>query len=149
MTNAMYEEKRNEIIEKYYDEIEATLDIMNDDDLFSVHNEWCEAMGYYDDRIEYYESLDELCCGMKPTEIIEKFGDLQNCSSDYIKFTIYGTEEADPSDVDTRAIAEYCVDNEDYFYNDDIENLLDDMADELNELEEEYENSEDEDEEEE
>lgn len=141
-----YVARQNEIIEEAYDELEEMLDNMSDGELFEIHNEWCEEMHYYDDRIEYYECLDELCCDMKPTEIIEKFGDLQNCTSDYIKFTIYGAEEADVSDVDTRAIAEYCIDNEEDFYNTDIELFLDDLNDKLEELEEEYEEEEEEEE---
>lgn len=141
-----YVARQNEIIEEAYDELEEMLDNMSDGELFEVHNEWCEEMHYYEDRIEYYEYLDELCYNMKPTEIIEKFGDLQNCSSDYIKFTIYGAEEADSSDVDTRAIAEYCIDNDEYFFSRDIELFLDDLNDKLTELEEEYEEEEEEEE---
>lgn len=122
--------------------IERVTEIINDmseGDMIYIHNEYCEANRYYDDRIEDYYSLDDLCCGMKPTEIIEKFGDLYNSNSEYIKFTIYGAESADWTDVMVDDIAVYCIDNEESFYNDDIQEVIDEYLEEDEEEEEEEE----------
>ena len=129
---------REEAIER----VKEIINNMSESDMIYIHNEYCEARNYYDDRIEYYDSIDELCYGMKPTEIIEKFGDLYNSNSEYIKFTIYGAESADWTDVMVDDIAEYCIDSEESFYNDDIQEVIDEYLESLYEDEDEEEEDE-------
>lgn len=124
---------REEAIEK----VEEIINNMRESDMIEIHNEWCEATGYYDDRIEYYDFIDILCDGMKPSEIIEKYGDLYNCNTDYLKLTIYGAEPADYTDVCVDDIAKYCIDYEESFDCYEIQEVIDEYLESLEEEEEE------------
>lgn len=113
--------------EEKIDKIYTILNEMDEGDLIYANNEYCDESGYYDDRIYYYEELDDLCYGMKPTEIIEQYGELANC--EYFKCGVY-IESADISDIDINEIATYCVDNGYDIGNYDIGEILDSDEDE-------------------
>ena len=57
-------------------EIEEIIDGMDIDKQYSLFCEYCEKANYYDDRPASVDSIDELCCGMKPSEIISTYGDM-------------------------------------------------------------------------
>lgn len=128
-------------------EIKETIDGLDECSMINIHNEYCRNMGYFDDEAINYEQLDDLCCGMSPTEIIEKYGACDGM--EWFKFNGYGyPEEFSWADVDTETIAEYCVENEEDFYESDIREILDTLEELVDKLEEEDEEEEEEDEEE-
>lgn len=115
---------REERIEQVKDCIES----MSESNMIWLHNEYCERESYYDDRIYEYYELNEICNGMTPIEIIEKFGDLTYCN--YFKYGVYGAESADWNDVFVDDIAEYCVDEQEDFGDSEIADLLYDFENE-------------------
>ena len=106
------------------------IDSMNDDDLIELHNSYCEAAGYEDDRIYSTYELDEILEGRTPTDILSRgfYGDFRP-QHDFFWFNGYGNlKSADHiADMPIFAIdiANYILSNEDSLGNDEIQEILD------------------------
>lgn len=99
---------------------DRALDLLEDDDTF------CEAVeelirwnGFIDVECFPMSDIDEICYGMKPSELIEKMTSDFNSNDDYFYFSIYGLESTDSkydvysdntttSEVLDELIDEYC-----------------------------------------
>ena len=123
------------------DEVLEMLKDMNDSDLVAVHNEYCEKVRYDDDRIYYMEELNELMYSMKPLDILRE-GRNVDTNDDWIRWNGYGNLESTdcPEDwMDLDDIADYIVENDEDFDNDDLRDLMDEIEAENEEEEEEEE----------
>ena len=112
----------NDTHEEYmYEKLIEILAEMNDD-IVPVWNEYCDNIGYYDDRIEYMDSLDDLMCEKTATEILNDIDRDFDIRDDYFRFTIYGMESfSDPYDVvDVDDLADYIIKNEETLYSDEL-----------------------------
>ena len=105
---------------------------MTDTEMLSLHNEYCYATNNYDDEIMDVDRLDEICNGQSVEWIIHRvyFGEYHP-QADYIKFNGYGNFKSifkyELSEyIDENAIAEYIIDNDECFCNDDIKEILED-----------------------
>lgn len=115
-----------------------TLYELSDNDMVNVHNEYCIRNNYMDDYIEYMWDFDDSWCNMRPSEIIEKFGEMNMNDKYYVadtysvavSFSYY--EDAPITYYDE--IAEYCAENRDDLYSWEIRHCI-------NEYEDEYEHS--------
>lgn len=117
--------------------IEDEINDMPLDNQCWLWNEYCNNNCYYDDTVYTDMEFDELCYGLTPTEIIEKYGE-NSCVPSYYQFTMYGMEEWEGIDY-VNDVVDYILDNEDDLDNIDIECLLDEYREELDALEEELE----------
>ena len=110
---------------------EKLIELLNDmsvDEQYIIFCEYCDKARYYDDRPECVGSIDELCCGMKPTDIISQYEDL-NLSWDYFYFNGYGNVEeweGIESNSSIEEVVDFIIDNDEDLYNDDIREILDD-----------------------
>lgn len=130
----------NDIHEEYmYEKLIEILAEMNDD-IVPVWNEYCDNSGYYDDRIEYMDSLDDLMFGKTATEILNEVDNNFNTRDDYFRFNCYGLESfSDPYDVvDTNDLADYIIKNEETLCSDELEDFWSEVE-EQNERHEELE----------
>lgn len=133
---------------KTYDEkVEAIKNIiedMDDSDAVSLHNEYCYETNDYDDEIIEMERFDEICEGMKPSEIARSivYGDF-NPNHDYFHFNGYGNFESTNSPTDwiyPGDIARDVVDRECAFENDEIQEEIDSWSEDEDENDDEEEN---------
>ena len=95
------------------EEIKEIIINLLDDDKVSLHNEYCKQANYYDDRVYYYEEIDDLWLGSKPTEILAELSDV--VGFDYFYFNGYGnaTPLCDIEDiVSFYNISNYIIENE-------------------------------------
>lgn len=132
----MMRNAREEVLEMLRD--------MNDSDLVAVHNEYCDKVSCYDDKIYDMYEINNLLYGRSPLEIITDARDV-NANDSYIRYDGYGNLESTdyPQDwMDLDEIADYIVENDDALYNDDIRDLLDEIEAENEEEEEEEEEDE-------
>ena len=103
---------------------------MNDDEVIELHNRYCEAAGYEDDRIYSMHELDEFLEGRTPTDILSMgfYGDFRP-QHDFFWFNGYGNlESADyiaDMPVFASDIADYILSEEDSLDNDEIKEILD------------------------
>ena len=103
---------------------------MNDEELIELHNRYCEAAGYEDDRIYSMYELDEILEGRTPTDILSMgfYGDFRP-HHDFFWFNGYGNlESADYiTDMPIYAsdIANYILSEGDSLGNDEIKEILD------------------------
>ena len=103
---------------------------MGDDELIELHNSYCEAAGYEDDRIYSMCELDEILDGRTPTDILSMgfYGDFRP-QHDFFWFNGYGNlESADYiTDMPIFAIdsANYILSKGDSIGNDEIQEILD------------------------
>lgn len=126
------------------EEVMEMLRDMNDSNLVAVHNEYCDKVRYYDDRIYDMYEINDLLYGRSPLEIITDARDV-DANDNYIRYNGYGNLESTdcPDDwMDLDEIADYIVDNDDALRNDDIRDLLDEIEAENEEEEEEEEEDE-------
>ena len=106
------------------------IDSLGNDELIELHNSYCEAAGYEDDRVYSTDELDELLEGMTPTDILLRgfYGDF-NPRHAFFWFNGYGNlESADymsGTHISTEDIADYILSNEDSLGNDEIQEILD------------------------
>ncbi len=126
------------------DRIREVLAEFSEEDMVQVHNAFCVMNDYYEDYIEHMYDLDEYCEGLTPTEIINSFGHI-NTYDDYFIAGIYGAQSFsyyDHSPVTLYdEIADYCARNEDWLYNLDIKQCIEEYLEEQEEPE--YESEED------
>ena len=126
------------------DEVLEMLRDMNDNDLVAVHNEYCDKVSYYDDRIYDMYEINDLLYGRSPLEIITDARDV-DANDSYIRYDGYGNLESTdyPQDwMDLDEIADYIAENDEALRNDDIRDLLDEIEAENEEEEEEEEEDE-------
>ena len=126
------------------EEVLEMLRDMNDSNLVAVHNEYCDKVSYYDDRIYDMYEINDLLYGRSPLEIITDARDV-DANDSYIRYDGYGNLESTdyPQDwMDLDEIADYIVENDEALYNDDIRDLLDEIEAENEEEEEEEEEDE-------
>ena len=103
---------------------------MKTDEIVALHNDYCEAAGYDDDRIYSMCELDEILEGRTPTDILSMgfYGDFRP-QHDFFWFNGYGNlESADRiTDMPIFAIdiANYILLKEDSLGNDEIQEILD------------------------
>lgn len=116
------------------EKIKEAITDLDDGEKVALWNEYCEAINYYDDYIEYND-IDELLCGLKPSEIINRV-DMENYR-EYDRFCAYdgsgelysfdyADDEDSPFDLDS--VAQWIYDNEDacgYLDEDDISDHFD------------------------
>lgn len=116
------------------EKIKEAITDLDDSDMVALWNDYCEANNYYDDYIEYND-IDELCYGLKPSEVLNRIDkDKYNqydryCSIDgwgeYVSFD-YADSDESPFDLDS--VAQWIYDNEDacgYLDEDDISDHFD------------------------
>lgn len=124
---------------------------MDDSDIVSVWNEYCSMVNCFDDEIMDYDELEELIkCGNDDTITwLNRFfygsDDYSNegganPNRDYFTFNGYGNivsfdyiynEYSDKfNHIDIEALIDYIVENKESFYNDDIQEILDEEENE-------------------
>lgn len=115
---------------KRFDLILEALENMDENELVSVHNEYCDAVNYYDDRYYFMDEFDELFYGKSPLEILDAVENDFSTNDEYFTFNGYGyaTSTSYP-DIDIETIAEYIDDNDNALYNDEIQEILNDNDD--------------------
>lgn len=124
-----------ELMKEYKEKIGLNISQKNEDEIICIHNQYCYLTQCYNGCIKRYEDLNDLCYGLTPIEIIEKYGNISFC--DYFRYNEFGFAiEASQYDVDINTIAEYCV-NEDFdLYDFHIRDLLDELNEKIAELKE-------------
>lgn len=109
------------------------LEDMHESDLLSVHREYLDAVNGYDDYIYSMDEFDDILTGQTPERIACRvfYGDF-NPNSDYFKFNAYGNlqsiyccELLEYIYIDD--IADYIIKNNDSLYNDEIQDILDEL----------------------
>ena len=102
----------------------------------ALHNEYCFATNNYDDEIFDNDNIDEMCGGQGVYWIACRvfYGDY-NPNSEYVKFNGYGNFQSiynyNISDyIDENEIANYIIDNDEDFGENDIRYILDDIEEE-------------------
>ena len=123
-------EKRKKLVDYIND--------MKTEEIVELHNSYCEAAGYEDDRIYSMYELDEILEGRTPTDILSMgfYGDFRP-HYDFFWFNGYGNlKSADYiADMPIFAIdiANYILSEKDSLGNDEIKVILDEQEDEDNE----------------
>ena len=103
---------------------------MKTDKIVDLHNRYCEAAGYEDDRVYSMYELDELLEGRTPTDILSMgfYGDFHP-QHDFFWFNGYGNlESADYMTympIYAEDITNYILSKEDSLGNDEIQEILD------------------------
>ena len=120
-------EKREKLIEY--------INSLNDDELIELHNNYCEAAGYEDDRIYSMWDLDEFLDGRTPTDILcMSFHGSFNPHHKFFWFNGYGNlESADymgGTPMCAEDIADYILSKEDSLGNDEIQYILEEEEEE-------------------
>lgn len=125
--------------------INETIETMRDEEKIGLWNEYCNRAGREDDRIMFMEDLPELFDASHARGLFSLlnrfyFGHDENDEHSsanpnraYFYFNGYGNIVTTnyPSDVvDAEELADWIIDHEDALYNDDIQELLDDSAEE-------------------
>ena len=112
--------KENEARKKITEIIEE----MEINEQYYLFCEYCEECNMYDDRPEMVSEIDDLLCGMKPSEIIEKYGDL-NTNWDYFNYDVYGNVQEWTGIDYVSDVVNEIISKETSFENDDIQEILD------------------------
>ena len=109
------------------------LEEMNESDLLSVYREYLDAVNGYDDYIYSIDEFDEILTGQTPEWIACRifYGDF-NPNIEYFKFDGYGNLQSVYSYelkeyIYIDDIADYIIENNDSLYNDEIQEILDEM----------------------
>lgn len=104
---------------------------MGVDEQYEIYKEYCMNTSNYDDEpfVCDESTLDDLCYGMRPSEIVERYGDI-DFSWDYFIDGIYGVEEWCGIDY-VSDVVDYIMRNEDNLMNNEIWDLLDNFNKEL------------------
>lgn len=106
------------------------IDGMNSDEFISLHNDYCDAAGFRDDRIYSAQELDDLLSFTPPVDILcMGFHGSVNPHHAFFWFNGYGNiESADyisGTPAYTRDIVDYILLEEDALENDEIQYILD------------------------
>lgn len=127
-----------------YERILDALNNMDTSDIVSVWNEYCSTNGNMDDYVYSMGDFNELMGDRDAWEVARAcfYGDFRPCD-DYFRFNVYGniesfdTWEEETSPISAEDIAEYCAENNDALYSDDIKEAIEDEEEEDEEEEEE------------
>ena len=111
--------------------IVEVLEGLTDSELLSIDKEYKSEVNAFDDEIYTIDDLDTIAEGQDAYWLACRiyYGDFRP-TADYFKFNGSGNlqsiESYELSDyIEVEEIAEYCVDNNNAFYNDDIQEILD------------------------
>ena len=106
--------------------IKLALQELSDSDMVQVHNEFCDKMKYYEDMIYPTTLLDMNCDGMSPSEIINKYAQVNTSDHWYIDdgYSFNNYQSGRPMYED---IAIYIERNDDCLGNDDIAEVLEEL----------------------
>lgn len=105
-------------------EITEIIEEMRINEQYYLFCEYCEECNMHDDRPEMTSEIDDLLCGMKPSEIIEKYGDL-NTNWDYFNYDGYGNIQEWTGIDYVSDVVDEIISREESFENDDIQEVLD------------------------
>jgi hypothetical protein len=115
---------------------EKLIDLLQEmeyNEMVALHNEYCQMVNKFDDEIFDVDMFDELLQGLDPFEIACKvhYGDF-NGGYEYFKFNAYGNIQSIckweiDRFVDINEIADYILDENYSFENNDILYILDDV----------------------
>lgn len=121
-----------------FEKVKEILENLDDNELKNMWNEYCRE-NYYDDQ-EIFEmcEIDDLFCDMKVSDFLDKLSGDFNAKDNYFRYSIYGLESFDDvaDIVSFDDLANYIVDNNETFDNDELEELIEE-EDEEEESEEE------------
>lgn len=116
------------------DKIKDEINNLDESSKVSLWNDYCEANGYYGDRIECND-IDELCYGLKPSEVLDRIDKNDYSQSDkycavdgWDEYVSFDYVDDDNSPFDLSALAQWIYDNEDacgYLDEDDISDHFD------------------------
>jgi hypothetical protein len=115
-----------EYIKKDYDSVIEYIDSLDDGELVSLHNEYCQSISASDDEIYYND--EDFFNTFFPENVLEAvravcFGDYRY-SDEYVVFDGYANLESSnlPDDwIDKQAIANDILDNENNYYGIELE----------------------------
>jgi hypothetical protein len=116
--------QKEEELEKQQRQITTIIEEMNIDEQFYLFRQYREDVDYYDDMPERVEDIDELYCGMTPSEILDELEGL-NTNWDYFCFNEYGNVEQWEGIDCISDVVDYIIENENELGNDDIQEVLD------------------------
>lgn len=130
------------------DEVMAFLNDLYNAEMVRIHNQYCDEAGYADDEIFDMDMLNEMLTGKDPDEILRMafYGDFRPCD-EYFRFNGYANLESTDYPgrkgwIPVDEIADYIVENDEDFDNDDLRDLMDEIEEENEEEEEEEEEEE-------
>lgn len=114
----------------------AIITIIEDADVeeaVCIWNEYKEAVNDPDNLIYSVNEIDDILCDMKPWEILRMgfYGDYRPCDK-WFKFDGYGNLKSFDYPYDkiySDEVAEYCIDNDQDFDNEEIREILDESED--------------------
>jgi len=111
-----------------YDKIHEVLENLDNYDVVSAWNRYCEENSYYDDMVYTMGEFDELMYGLKPLEIAAKLDSGFNVNDNFFSFDNYGEvvsfDYISDSCIDLDDLAEYMDDNEEDFDIDEIDEIF-------------------------
>lgn len=117
-----------------FDAVRQALENMTDSDLLAVHREYCERVNAYDDTIYSMDEFNEIMSGQDAEWVANRiyYGDY-NPTADYFRFNGYGNIESVFSFqlseyIDTDTMSEWITEHEDALYNDEIQEILDEVV---------------------
>lgn len=109
---------------------------MNKPDAISLHNDYCYETSNFDDEIFDIDRLEEICDGRDAWWLACRifYGDF-NPNYDYLKFNGYGNLQSIATYnvldyIDESEIADYIIENDEDFCNNDIRCILDEIEEE-------------------
>ena len=122
------------------EELEELLEGMADDDVVAIWNQYCDACNYMDEYIYYTSDFDDLMSGKSPSEVVEDLSSGFSLNDEYMTYTIYGFASFnyvgdDACPIYISDLAEYILDNDEDFDNDEVRDFLDEHAEEEEEEE--------------
>lgn len=140
-------------MERINERILEVLKELDDSDIISIWNSYCDEVNRYDDRIYYMEELNDIFQGQDADYILCRafYGHdegIENSSfnpvRDYFMFNAYGNLVSfdyasfnqysgkfmlSDFDYEVNSIIDYMIDNHDSFGIDEVEDILEDMED--------------------
>lgn len=138
--------------EKLFEAIKEAIENMDNGSAVCLWNEYCDAARRYDDRIEDMATLPELFDTSSSDAVFNLlnrfyFGHDENDEKssanpnrDYFYFNGYGnivSTDYPQDQIDVDELADWIIEHEDALYNDEIQVLLDEAAEDEEEAEEE------------
>lgn len=111
-----------------FEELKELLENLTDSELVEIWNEYCDNNNYYDNRIESMDYFDDIMSGKTPLEIVNSICNDFNTNDDYFVFGVYGCESfnyLDEEHIYFDDLANYILDNDEDFDNDEIREFLD------------------------
>lgn len=116
--------------ERKFELIIEVLESLTDCELLNIHKEYLNETNGYDDEIFTLDDLDMIAEGQDAYWLLCRafYGEF-NPTADYFKFNGYGNIQSifsyELQDyIDIENIAEFCIDNDNALYNDEIQEIL-------------------------